>query len=72
MVKRSGLKNDKEKSMIRVFYWAAFYGYKETIINYMILHLRWSPFIKSFRKQSVLTAAIRGRKVGLVRMLSKY
>ena len=72
-MRRTQFKGDEKKlSMIRVFYWAAFYGYSKTVINYMILYLRWSPFIKSFRMQSVLTAAIRGRKVGLVHQLSKY
>ena len=58
--------------MIRVFYWAAFYGYNDTVIDYMVLHMRWSPFIKSFKRQSVLTAAIRGKKVSLVRLLSDF
>lgn len=57
---------------MRIFYWAAFYGKTDTIINYMILARRWSPFIKSFKKQNVLTAAIRGKKVGLVRKMQAY
>ena len=38
----------------------------------MILYRRWSPFIKAFRKQSVLTAAIKGKQTSLVRRLSAY
>ena len=38
----------------------------------MILLLRWSPFIKSFQKQSVLTAAIRGQQVELIRKMSNF
>ena len=46
---RKELKNEYEKALIRVFYWAAFYGYNETVIDYMILYKRWAPFIKSFK-----------------------
>ena len=38
----------------------------------MILLLKWSPFIKSFQKQSVLTAAIRGKQVEVIRKMSNF
>ena len=33
---------------MRIFYWAAFNGKENFVIGYMILMLKWSPFIKSF------------------------
>ena len=61
-----------EVSMMRVFYWAAYYGQENFIIGYMILLLKWSPFIKSFQKQSVLTAAIRGKQVEVIRKMANF
>ena len=58
--------------MIRIFYWAAFYGHNDTIIDYMILFKRWSPYIKSYKMQSVLTGTIRGKRVSLLRLFSDY
>ena len=72
VVKRAQLDGPGDVAMLRVFYWAAFYGYKDTIIDYMILYKRWSPFVKSYKKQSILTASIKGKKVGLVRLMSGY
>ena len=53
---------------MRIFYWAAFYGRTKTM-NLMIRHRRWSPYIKSFRNQSIMSAAIRGERISLVRRL---
>ena len=53
---------------MRVFYWAAFNGYNK-YLRYMILHRRWSPFIKSFRNRSVISGAVWGSQVETVRML---
>lgn len=53
---------------IRLFYWAAFYG-KMRYLKFMVEELRWSPFIKSFRKRSIISAAILGNQVDTVRML---
>ena len=36
------------------------------------LSLRWSPFIKAFQKQSVLTAAIKGRQTELIRKMANF
>ena len=66
------LTSDYDIALLRVFYWAAFYGHNDTIIDYMILYKRWSPYLKSFKKQSVLTAAIRGKRITLVRLMSNY
>lgn len=37
-----------EKCQSRTFYWAAFYGREKSIL-YMIMNLRWSPFIKAYQ-----------------------
>ena len=39
-----------ETAAMHVFYWAAYFGKENFVIGYMILLLRWSPFIKSFQK----------------------
>ena len=39
-----------ETAAMRVFYWAAFFGKENFVIGYMVLLLKWSPFIKSFQK----------------------
>ena len=57
---------------MRIFYWSAYYGKENFVVGYMILLLRWSPFIKSFQKQSVLTAAIRGQQVELIRKMANF
>ena len=41
----------------------------EKYVRLMVDRLQWSPYIKSFRKQSVLMAAIIGKKVEVCRML---
>ena len=61
-----------EIAMLRVFYWAAYYGKDNFINGYMILLLKWSPFMKSFQKQSVLTAAIRGKQVEVIRKMANF
>ena len=67
-VRRTEL-DDVETAELRIFYWAAFYGRAKTV-NRMIMHRKWSPFIKSFRNQSVMTAAIRGERVSIVQRLA--
>lgn len=59
-------------AFMRTFYWAAYYGKVNFVVGYMVLQLKWSPFIKSFQKQSVLTAAIRGKQVNLVRKVANF
>lgn len=52
----------------RVFYWAAHNG----LVRYLKLMVevrKWSPYIKSFRNRSILSAAIWGSQVPTVRML---
>lgn len=61
-----------EPAAMRVFYWAAYYGKENFVIGYMILLLRWSPFIKAYMKQSVLTAAIRGKQTELIRKMANF
>ena len=52
----------------RIFYWAAFNGYNK-YLRLMILHLRWSPYIKSFNKRSILSGAVWGSQIETLRML---
>lgn len=61
-----------EKAIMRVFYWAAYFGKQNFVLGYMIMLLKWSPFIKSFQKQSVLTAAIRGKQTELIRKMANF
>ena len=35
----------------------------------MVEDLRWSPFIKSFRKRSIISGAILGKQIDTVRFL---
>ena len=65
-------KEFNEMAFMRTFYWAAYYGKVNFVVGYMVLQLKWSPFIKSFQKQSVLTAAIRGKQVNLVRKIANF
>ena len=53
---------------MRVFYWAAYYGRVDTL-KIMVEFLKWSPFIKSFRLRSIISAAILGDQVDAVRFL---
>jgi len=66
-VKRQEL-NEQETIDLRVFYWAAFYG-KDKFVKIMIEELCWSPFIKSFRLRSIVSAAVLGNQVDTVRMM---
>lgn len=40
--------SQEEAQDMRIFYWAAYYGFKK-YVRLMIIHRRWSPFIKSFK-----------------------
>ena len=66
-VKRQELEYD-EQVQVRVFYWAAFYGYNY-FLRYLIEQKKWSPFIKSFRNRSIISGAIMGEQVETVRLL---
>ena len=66
-IKRQDL-NETEEMQMRIFYWAAYYGLNK-YMKYMILHKRWSPFIKSFRNRSVVSGAIWGEQVETIRLL---
>ena len=35
----------------------------------MILHRKWSPYIKSFRNRSIISGAVWGSRVETLRML---
>ena len=66
-VKRQEL-DDGERVYMRIFYWAAFFGMNR-YLKLMIETLKWSPFIKSFRNRSILSAAILGGQIDTVRFL---
>ena len=53
---------------MRAFYWAAFYGLKKYVLQ-MIVDFKWSPFIKSFKKRSVLSAAIFGQRKTICKII---
>lgn len=53
---------------MRVFYWAAFHGFNR-YLKYMVLHKKWSPFIKSFRNRSIVSGAIWGENLETIRLL---
>ena len=60
--------NDAEAEDVRVFYWAAYYGF-DKYVRHMIVSRRWSPYIKSFKNRSVISGAIWGEKIETVRMM---
>ena len=66
-IKRQEL-NESESIDIRIFYWAAYYGF-DRYLKYMVLQRKWSPFIKSFRNRSIISGAIWGEQSETVRML---
>ena len=59
---------EEETIDCRIFYWAAFNGYKK-YLRLMILHRKWSPYIKSFRNRSIISGAVWGSQVETLRML---
>ena len=59
---------EQEAHDIRLFYWAAYYG-KVRYLKIMVEELRWSPFIKSFKRRSIVSGAIMGGQVDTVRFL---
>ena len=64
--------SERETCRLRIFYWAAFYGIKN-IVRLMLVHCRWSPFIKSYRGRSVATASVIGQQAHVAQMLiSEY
>ena len=60
--------DDDQRMQMRIFYWAAYYGLNK-YLKYMILHKRWSPFIKSFRNRTVVSGAIWGEQLDTIRLL---
>lgn len=58
----------EDKVDLRIFYWAAYYGMKKTLIH-MIESRRWSPFMKSYKNRSVISAAIWGNQIEMVRFI---
>ena len=62
--------NRNECKDLLIFYWAAFYGLKK-YVRLMLIKRRWSPFIKAYKKRSILAGAICGRQSKVCRMILK-
>lgn len=60
--------NDVERMHMRIFYWAAYHGLNK-YLRQMVLHYKWSPYIKSFKNRSIVSGAIMGENIDTVRML---
>lgn len=58
-MKRQDL-SEEEAIDCRIFYWAAYNGF-DTYMRHMVEDRKYSPFIKSFRNRSILSAAIWGQ-----------
>jgi len=58
----------RERLELRTFYWAAFFGMQD-YVRVMLVVLRWSPFLKSFKKRSILSGAIIGRQVEMASVI---
>ena len=52
-------------------YWAAFYGLTECV-RWILVAKNWSPFIKSYKKRSILAATICGKQVETAKMILSY
>ena len=59
---------EAEQVDTRTFYWAAFNGF-DKYVRYMVVNLKWSPFIKSFRNRTIVSGAIWGSRIETIRML---
>ena len=51
-----------------IFYWAAYSGYNK-YLRLMILHRKWSPYIKSYKNRSIISGAVWGTQIDTLRML---
>ena len=67
-VKQREFTTEEEVIDCRIFYWAAFNGYNK-YLRLMILHRKWSPYIKSFRNRSIISGAVWGSQIETLRML---
>ncbi len=66
-IKRQDLTYEETMHM-RVFYWAAYHGLNR-YLKYMILHKKWSPYIKSFKNRSIVSGAIWGENLDTIKLL---
>lgn len=60
-----------EWPLLHAFYWSAAMG-DIHVIQKMINRFRWSPFMKSYRQQTVLTAAIWYDRNDIVESVLSY
>ena len=69
-IDQTGLSRVDEDDL-RIVYWAAFYGLTE-YVRWILVAKKWSPFIKSFKKRSILAATICGKKIETAAMILSY
>lgn len=62
---------DGQQPLLRLFYWASYFGF-EADVDLFISNLKWSPFIKSFKKQSALSGAMRGGNIETAKLILSY
>jgi hypothetical protein len=59
------LRPEHEEFLIRIAYWSAFIG-RMSVIKAYIEDLKFSPFIRTYNSESILTAAVRGNNIEMV------
>jgi len=57
--------------MLRLYYWAAMYDFEEDV-DVFITKLGWSPFIKAYKKQNIVTAAMKGGRLEVLKLIFSY
>lgn len=62
---------EHEEFWIRTVYWCAHMGIFSPLELY-IEKLKFSPFIRSYNKRSILVGAIRGNQLFMVKYLLKF
>lgn len=63
--------SSSEVPLLRLYYWAAHYDFEEDV-DVFITRLGWSPFMKSYKKQSIVTAAMKGGRLEILRLIFSY
>lgn len=63
--------NEEEQNDLHITYWASFYGLTE-YVRWILVANQWSPFIKAYKKQSILAGAICGKQIETAEMILSY
>ena len=63
--------SDQDQQELRIAYWAAYYGLTECV-RWILVANRWSPFMKSYKKRSILAATICGKQIETAQMILSY